>query len=103
MAKTEKKNHSELKLLRERIRDLEKENRTLKRRLRQYEKRNDLYEDNREEIQEIISRDLEENKIEFVKKLTPCDACGKGEYEEFEILSKVFGTCNTCGDRKKLR
>ena len=31
-----------------------------------------------------------------------CLDCGKGKYDVFEIMGKVYGTCTICGDRRKL-
>lgn len=101
LSKTPRKTRSEVEHLRGHIRELESENKSLKRRLRQYEKRENLYENNKEEIEEVLtSKALEETNPSKLKK---CDDCGKGAYEEFEIMEKVFGTCNVCGHRKKLR
>lgn len=32
-----------------------------------------------------------------------CDSCGKGHYDELVLLDKVYGTCDTCGERKRLK
>jgi len=79
------------------VRELQKENRALKKQLRQYEK----FELSQDE--EIIT-DTEDTYVEL-KKLTKClsDSCGKGIYVEMELMNKVFGTCNVCGDRRRLK
>jgi regulator of replication initiation timing len=87
-----KKTHSELEHLRGENKSLRSENRNLKRRLRQLEKKEHLLE----------TTDYEEPEEITVTKLITCDDCGKGHYEEFEIMGKIFGTCNVCGHRKKL-
>ncbi len=99
MAKTKNKNHNETKLLRERIRELEKQVRTLNKQLGYYKKHQHLFENTK--IDEEVEEETMEQEI-MTKGIT-CDHCGKGKYVEFEILDKVFGTCNTCGDRKKLK
>jgi|SRR6478609_9719592 len=97
MAKTEKKNHSELKFLKQKIRDLEQENKRLKRQMAQVEKYKHISEpESKEEVEEY-------HESAVVKKGIPCDACGKGFYKEFEIMDKCFGTCNICEDRKRLK
>ena len=94
-----KRERSEVEYYRSIIRELEKENRKLKKELKYHTKREELYENNREEIHEVL-----ENKKEIkVKKLKRCDDCSKGFLEEIEIMNKVFGTCNICGFRKKLK
>lgn len=77
-----------------RIRELEAENRSLKKLIKQYEK----YEknDNAEEI-------VKDNEDTFPKKPSKCVSCGKGNMKEFEIMGRVFATCSTCGERKKLK
>ncbi len=45
----------------------------------------------------------ERQETEVVHKGVPCENCGKGFYKEFEIMGKIFGTCNICEDRKKLK
>lgn len=78
-------------LLREankRIRQLEQEVKSL----RKYERSQD---------EEVVVD--EEDTYPDKKPLIRCDSCSKGFYEEFEIMDKVIGTCNVCGDRKRLK
>lgn len=96
MGKTKNKNHSELEGLRGYCRELEKENRSLRKELRRYEK----YEQHGQDTE--VSGDSEDT-MEIKPKLTKCEDCGKGYYKEFEIMNKVYGTCGTCEHRKRLR
>lgn len=91
-----KRDKNEVEHLRGELRELQKQNRQLRKQLKHLEKRDHLNELN--EPEEPIE------KIEPKVKIR-CTACGKGFYDEFEILDKVFGTCNipTCGDRKRLK
>ena len=96
MAKTPKKSHNELKFLKEQIRDLQKENRRLKRQVKQTEKYAHIPE-------ETTSQEVEEVEIEVIKNKLECLECGKGHYEEFEIMDRIYGTCNICEDRKRIK
>jgi len=80
------------------IRELTAENKSLKKQLKQLEKRERLGQD------EEIATDTEDTFPE-VKYRRRCDStsCGKGVYDEYEILGKIIGTCNVCGDRKRLK
>lgn len=92
-----KRDKSEVDHLRGRIRELESEVKQLMRQLRYYEKRSTTTS-----LEEI--KPFGEPKIKPVK-LQPCESCGKGHYNEFELMGKVFGTCNieACGHRKRLK
>lgn len=100
MSKSRNKNHNEVEYLKGRVKELEKENKSLKQKLKRLEKREHLVED--------ISQDEEimtdsEDTYRQLPKLTKCDDCFKGVFEEFEIMDKIIGTCNICGHRKRLK
>lgn len=97
MSKTSRKTHDRSEHLHGLLREKEKEIKTLKQELRQFKKRESLYENNREEIQEVLV------KKEEKKKLRRCTDCSKGFYEEIELMGKVFGTCKICGFRERLK
>lgn len=101
LSKTPRKTRSEVEHLRGTIRELQAENKSLKRQLRHYEKRENLYDNNKEEIEEILESQSE-SPIEASPK-QKCEECARGVYEEFEILDKVYGTCTVCGARKRIR
>lgn len=99
MGKVKQKNADELRYLRGLIRELQKEVRTLRKELQYYKKRDHITE----RSQDVeISGDSEDTYIELVPRIR-CKDCGKGSYDEFEIMDKVFGTCNVCGFREKLK
>lgn len=100
MSKTRRRTHSESESYKGVIRELQKENRQLKKELRQYIKREDLYENNKDEIHEVIEK---QKKTEESSKRIKCQSCGKGYLDVVEIMNRVFGTCVICGDRKKLK
>ncbi len=104
MSKTRQKSHNELEHLRGIIKELSKENRSLKKQLKQYEKYEHLNPNELGQDDKDVVRDSEDTFIDL-KKLIRCqsDSCGKGVYKEYELLGKVYGTCNICGDRKRLK
>lgn len=88
MAKSKDKN--ELEHFRGEIRALQKENRALKKQLRQYEKYSQ--ENTDDDIPE-----LPKSKNRY------CFDCGKGIIKEFEVLGRYFEECNLCDYRKKIK
>lgn len=82
-----------------RIRELERENRALKKQLKQLEKKEHFFD----EGQDIEIASDSEDTFPDLKAKTPCHSCGKGFIEEFEIMGRIIGTCNICGDRKRLK
>lgn len=93
MSKTKNRDHSEVKLLKERVRDLEKEQRKLLKQLSYYKKRDHMNDREPESQEEKETK--RDDRID-------CFDCGKGKYDVFEIMGKVYGTCTICGERKKL-
>lgn len=94
MAKTKRKTRKESEHKDGIIREQAKLIKSLKQRLRQYEK----YEQNREDS--LLDEEVDVEEIE--KRKVPCDSCGKGYYDELDLGIKVICTCNICGDRKTL-
>lgn len=97
MSKTKQKSRDELEHYRGLLREAEKKIRSLEQELKRYRKHDHLYEDNKEEIREILTK-LEEPSKEKLK----CPNCGKGKLEELEIIGRVYGTCDICGHRERL-
>lgn len=91
MGKTKNRSHSELEHLRGEIKELRKENRQLHKLLKTLQKHEHMFEK------------TEETKDEPEVKLIQCSECFKGSFTEINILDKVFGTCNVCGHRKRLK
>lgn len=82
----------EIRRLKKVVRSLESENRALKKHEHQYE----IIQD------EEYTNDSEDTHPQL-KKGIPCEICGKGFYVEFEIRHMIYGTCNICESRKKLK
>jgi len=95
MGKTKNKNSSSEEYYKGEIRKLKKEVRQLRKQVQQntHEPR---------EQDEEISGDSEDTIVE-VKKLQTCNECFKGKLIEFEFMGKIYGTCSTCGYRKKIQ
>lgn len=76
------------------IRELQKENRHLKKRVRQLEKAEHMFEDAL----------LSDGPLEFevTEKQRTCEHCGKGRLDEINVLDRIFEQCNTCDYRKKI-
>lgn len=97
IGKVKQKDHNELRYLKGIIRDLQKENRSLRKELAYHKKHQHQYEESLEETEE------EKLEIDTIKNGVTCDNCGKGILKEFEIMGKIFGTCPVCDHRKKLK
>lgn len=86
---------SELEHYKGLLRSAEKEIKSLRQQLRYYEKYGNEHEDE--------SIETDDNVHIEQKYLKPCHECGKGFMEEFEIIGKIYGTCNICGHRERLK
>lgn len=91
MGKVKNKNSNEIEYLRGINKELRKENKALKRQVRDLQKHEHMYEELPEVEEEIVSRRAK------------CDECFKGYMDEIEFLGRVYATCETCGHRKKLK
>lgn len=89
---TKNKNRSPEEYYKGEIRKLKKEVRQLRKQLSQ---------NTHEQSDEELSTDNEDTMV--ISKLQTCLECGKGKLIEFELMNKVWGTCNLCGDRKRLK
>lgn len=98
MAKTRNKTHSEVESMRGYVRELEKEIRSLRQLLRQYEK----YEQRSQDDE--IGNDSEDTQVEM-KMTKDCDSCGKSKIVETLNLGHrgIFGQCAHCGFHGKIK
>lgn len=98
MAKTKRKDHKKNESERGYIRELEKQVRSYQKKLRQYEK----YEQ-RGPSDEIVN-DSEDTDKELLM-VQDCNVCGKGKMVETLNLGAhgVFGCCNVCETRGKMK
>lgn len=96
------KERSETEYYKSLIRELQKENKQLKRQLTHHEKRKHRHDEVINDYEELLTQyvPIEETSS---KRKSKCSECGKGDLEEFEILNKVYGTCNSCGLRKRIK
>lgn len=99
MGKTKQKNGSELEYFRGIVKELQSENRSLKKELRRYEKYQSRSQD--EEIKNDSDDTMTDTEFKLKKD---CDSCGKGKViETLQILDKHYGTCNLCGYHERLK
>lgn len=106
MSKTKNKDHSsETQFLKAKVRNLEKQVRQLLKQLKYHAKKDHLYEDIKDQIQEVIhAHDNEETFTEENIKIN-CDRCNEGHFEELKELmpNKWYSQCNHCGYSKRLK
>ena len=98
MSKSRKKTHSEVEHLKGIIKEQKKIIRSLESKLKQLERREHHFEDSAQDTE--AATDSEDT---YRVLRTSCSDCGKGTFDEFEIMNKTFGTCNICGFRKRLK
>lgn len=99
MGKTKNKDHNEVRYLQGKIRELNKKIRHLESEVKALKKYQYPPQD------EEVSDDTEETFSEITSKIM-CngeEGCGKGYFIEMHILDKVYGTCNVCQRRKRLK
>ncbi len=96
MSKTKNKTHSEVENSRGIIRELQKEVKSLRQQLRQYEK----YDRSQEIETKSDSEDTEDSRL----MTKDCNNCGKGiVVETLQIMDKVYGTCQHCGYNERMK
>lgn len=102
LSKTRNKEGSEVRHLQGEVRRLKKVIRSLESEIRALKKWEHNYHTKIESQDEEITSDSEDTHV-VLKPRKPCEHCGKGFYVEFEIMDKIFGTCNVCQHRKRLK
>lgn len=90
-----KKSISETEELELEVKNLKSENRHLKKKIKEYQKREHLYQDF---IEEVVPEESYKKK-EFIEY---CSSCGKGQMIYSDLKFVEYKVCNLCGDRKKL-
>lgn len=93
MSKTKNKNRSETEYLSGKIRELESQNRQLKKRLKQLDKKAHLYED----LVEAVAED-----IIVEEKINNCKKCRVGVLKVVDLKHASFIVCESCKDRKRI-
>ncbi len=98
MGKTKNQNHSDNEYWKGLIRNLEKQLRDVKKQLKYYTKRENQFENNKEELEALAI--LQANETEYKATLKICKECNKGSIDAFEIMNnKWIFTCTCCGYR----
>jgi predicted nuclease with TOPRIM domain len=94
---TRSKDRSEVEYLRGRVKELQSENRNLKKQLSRKEKREHQYEDLEEKLKEV---ELEEETEVFQEAARiKCPKC-KGEIGQVAIGTRLLLKCESCGHRE---
>jgi hypothetical protein len=99
LSKTKRRTGTELEHYKGLIRELEKQVRSLQRENKELSKQKHIFID---KTSDEIETSSEDTFVELKPKAR-CSSCGKGFLEEFEIMNKIFTTCNVCGERKKVK
>ena len=85
---------SELEHLRGQLRGLTSENRQLKRRVKELERKEHWFES-------VASEDPE--SVQVHENVDNCTSCGKGKLEMLDLKYVFITTCNNCQDRIRYR
>jgi hypothetical protein len=103
LGKTKNREGSEIRYLQGEIRRLNKIIRHLESQVKSHERHQHFYEVSQDDKE--VAADTEDSTFEM-KKLIRCEGdegCGKGFFQEIVILDKVYGSCNVCERRKRLK
>ena len=79
-------------------RELLKENRNLRKQLKQLEKYERTYIGQDDADTPSDSEDTLPKSVNYI----PCPNCGGGKLRHFELIGRVYEECNECNYRKKL-
>ena len=91
MSKTKNKNHSEIEHLRGQLKSEKSKNRQLRKRIRELEKRQHMFED-------LTAEAMEDLEVKEEK----CQDCGKGTLMVVDLKHVKFLVCDHCHERTKL-
>lgn len=91
MAKTKQKTHSKTEHLEGQIKTLKSENRQLRKRLKELERKSHFYED-------IIVEEVED-----IKSVETCNKCGKGTASVLDLKYVKLLICDLCEHKEKIR
>ena len=92
MARTRTKN--DLEYFKGRVRELEKENKHLKRSVSRNDKRN-------QQMENTSVEEVEEVKEATQVVLPKCKACDSTSFREVDLGIRILNICNNCGTRTK--
>lgn len=98
LGKIKNKDHNEVRYLNGEIRKLEKKIRHLESENRLLKKWQQLPSQDEE-----IVDDTEETFVDLRIKCDGEDGCGKGYFKEIHIMEKIYGQCEICDRRKRLK
>ena len=90
MSKSKKKSHSEIEHLRGQVKKLRSENKQLKRRLKNFEKRPVI------DLEDLV------HDVEIIEEMNQCPSCKKGILETHDFVHVLLEECNQCDYSKKI-
>lgn len=94
-----KRERSETEYLRGQLREAEKLNRQLRKRLKQLEDQKHFYPSQDEEV----STTTEDTKPKNIRPaIRTCPKCSEGKLREFELIGRTYEECDECEYRKKI-
>lgn len=93
MSKTPRKNRSELEYLRGQVKSLKSINRQLKKKLKEYERREHFHNNVIDTAIEVSGGDVD---------MEPCTKCGKGVLQVVDLKYVKYAVCTVCDDRSKV-
>lgn len=93
-----KRDKSSEEWYRGKLREQDKELRSLRKEVKHLKKHEHFYEGQDDKEVSISSEDTIPKTL--AKRV--CDSCGKGEIRTFELIGRVFEECSVCDFRKKI-
>ena len=88
--------------MRKKVRDLNKYCRQLQKQLKHYTKKDHFHDGVRDEVEELMA--AKEAVHEKEEQRVPCLECNEGFYDDIlDIMDKLYGTCTSCGHRKRFK
>jgi len=94
MSKSRNRSHSEVEHLRGLTRELKAEVRNLKKRLKELERKEHIFDNPPQDSD--YSSDSEDTHVVL------CSECGKGVLKLLDLGNFKYSVCSVCGDRRKL-
>lgn len=90
MSKSRNKNRSEIEYIKGQLKKVQTENRQLKKRIRQLDKKSHFYEN-------IVDEAVEEASLGET-----CESCGKGTMHHYDLVHVKLEICDLCGYKRNL-
>lgn len=96
---SKQKERSELEYLRSKLKNLEKENRQLRKRIKSLSKKEHIFDD----ISNGIELENEIPELPIGKQNNICSKCNEGYMEQKQLADRLYQECTSCGQRTPAR